>query len=78
MIREKLKALLLSGELILSDIDAVYDDFESRTCANCKYWTKNEECSLLIYTEFVNDFETDRQMATSPNFFCNKWESKDD
>ena len=47
---------------------------ESRTCNSCRYWNGNEECELLVYDYWVNDFCEDRCMITSPTFSCNKWE----
>jgi hypothetical protein len=53
-------------------------ELEKSTCESCKYWNGNEECELLVYNYWVNDFCDDRCMITSPSFSCNKWESKDD
>lgn len=51
-------------EIILNEI---YDDFENRTCENCKHTAtlgKNIACNLLSYW-------------VSNDFYCKKWESKE-
>ena len=48
-------------------IEAIYDDFESRTCENCK-WYINRGCGKII----------ENCIFPLPyNFGCNKWEKKD-
>ena len=46
-------------------IDIIYDDFESRTCSNCEWFT-NYSCGKATY-----EFPTDK------DFGCNKFESKE-
>lgn len=47
-------------------VDRIFDDFESRTCENCKYYHQNYLC-----LEVGNgDFEPDKY------FGCNKFISK--
>ncbi len=55
-------------------IDEIYDDFESRICDNCKYFTfentKIGTCRKGIY---------DKQLCSSEDYLvstfgCNKWE----
>ncbi len=60
-------------------VNAVYDDFESRTCENCKYYIEglqlfggsrficmNEEVGDIMYDHFSKDFG------------CNKFKRKQD
>ena len=60
-------------------IKEIYNDFESRSCDNCKHW--NNDCrnisinttGFCIYFGISNgDFEDDMKN----NFYCNKWEQK--
>ena len=54
-------------------IDSIYDDFENRTCENCKYYDSFNESSGMcanISIQFVNAVDSD--------FGCNGWESKND
>ena len=54
-------------------IDSIYDDFENRTCENCKYYDSFNESSGMcanISIQFVNAVDSD--------FGCNKWELKND
>lgn len=62
--------------IIHDTIDCIYDDFESRICDNCKYFTFENEiigtCQKGIY---------DKQLCSSEDhlvssFGCNKWKSK--
>lgn len=54
-------------------INKIYDDFENKTCSNCKYINKYNketwECSKDIKTSYFTNY-------IEHNFCCNKWESK--
>jgi hypothetical protein len=63
---------------VINFVDEIYNDFESRTCENCKHWNGNEECELLVYDYCINDYCDDRCITTSPSFSCNKWEDKNE
>ena len=52
-------------------IDKIYDDFESRTCENCKYNLNGIECNCN--ESVVEWLDTD----TFPDFGCNKFERKE-
>lgn len=62
-------------------VNKIYDDFESRTCENCKHYEEIiqgiGECSNDIYEGFsaglVYDYDN---MFLPKDFGCNKWESK--
>ena len=62
-------------------IDEIYDEIESRTCENCKYYEERiqgmGECNNIIYEGFsvglVYDYDN---MFLPKDFGCNKWESK--
>lgn len=49
-----------------SFIDEIYDDFESRTCENCKL-DNDLDCPLLFI-----------QHEKPSGVSCDKWEAKDD
>ena len=52
-------------------IDKVYDDFESRTCKSCKYFTSSPNTNKYDCCE--------KGIAdTSISFCCNKWEVRDE
>ena len=57
-----------------SFIEDVYDDFESRTCENCKHF------NILDYTEShgrcKNRSLTVHNRQVPKSFGCNKWERK--
>ena len=63
-----------------SVIDQIYDDFESRTCENCKYVensgqtysTAVQKCKLGI-----GDINEWGSVFCSKDFGCNKFERKD-
>lgn len=44
-------------------VDAIYDDFESRTCENCKHFNDDGEC---VYLDMLPD----------AGFGCNQFERK--
>ncbi len=50
-----------------SILDAVYDDFESRTCENCKHY--NNMCEYGITAPLFSEI-------TYKDFGCNKFERK--
>ena len=52
-------------------IHEIYDDFESRTCENCKIFTQNGTCPIYYEAYNINlaKDETD--------FNCSKWKIKD-
>ena len=54
-------------------IDKIYDDFESRTCENCKYniATANEDIMWCNNSDALEDFEV------FANFGCNKFERRE-
>lgn len=52
-----------------SVIDVIYDDFESRTCKSCKYFTSSPNTNKYDCCE--------KGIAdTSISFCCNEWESR--
>ena len=58
-------------------IDMIYDDFESRTCENCKHWSLDLEYGhKLGYCDkdIGNSLTIDN--VTKHNFGCNRWEKK--
>ena len=79
MTREEAKEDVL-GYVHMEDYDSVcefiderYDDFESRTCENCKHWNKTNEIAV--------SFDCNRwhgSVMTSKDFGCNKWEAMND
>jgi len=67
---------------IITAIYAVHNDYESRTCENCKhmhYWTETDiaECSA---NEPQLNWETMEPLdffEVTFDFGCNKWQQKD-
>ena len=53
--------------------DRAYDDFESRTCENCKHFN-HTRCGVVTY--YVNVAENNPQVDL--DFGCNRWNKKDD
>ena len=68
----KIEALMLecTDEEIQSFIDKIYDDFESRTCSNCKWRTPVSVC--MCETSELYDCCVDNIHV----FGCNQWEQK--
>ena len=65
-------------------VDKIYDDFEIRTCENCKYGYLEEEHLILCNASFYDDkiYDSDDDLLNNPLFYpnkdfgCNKWEAK--
>jgi len=61
-------------------IDKIFDDFESRTCENCKHWDEDDTGYgyKLGYCEkdVGNGFTIDN--VTQHSFGCNRWEQKEE
>jgi hypothetical protein len=82
---EAYKLMLIDlGKIGIGIVDKIYDDFESRTCSNCKFCeveyiedaTKYLQCineNSLLYMTSINDIND-----THKDFGCNQWENKDD
>jgi len=59
-------------------IKMIYDDFESRTCGNCKHYD-DDTCLVNFYDEW-SDYEMDFykvSISVPKDFGCNKFEAKD-
>lgn len=52
-------------------INEIYDDFESRTCKNCKQYINYHKLCRQDVSIFGESF-------LNKDFGCNKWEKKDD
>lgn len=58
------------GMVNLSDIDDIINEFEDRSCENCKTKTKiKANYSVYNYRCVENEF------FVKKDFFCNKWQS---
>lgn len=57
----------ISNDFVRQLLNEVYDDFDSRTCDNCKWHTDIEKS--YRYCDVVG-------VGTSNDFGCNKWEAK--
>lgn len=55
-------------------IDAIYDDFESRICENCKYSSVIQGTDRL----FCGCDEAEQLPTVNKDFGCNKFERKTD
>ena len=59
-------------------VDKIYDDFESRTCENCRNWSQEHITIGLCLMEVSEmDIPDLSKYSTSNNFGCNKFERKD-
>jgi len=59
------------GAAVFRLIHAIYDDFESRICENCKH-LQNGECSIINDWDCYND--SPAQWMPPKDFGCNKYE----
>ena len=57
----------------LNIINMIYNDFESQTCENCKYWNKYRECQKLFYHD---DHANHENLETDSDFSCNRFKAK--
>ena len=55
-------------------VDKIYNNFERRTCVNCKHWTETVD----IYGECEVGVTLNSLTDTVENFGCNKFERKTD
>jgi len=77
---EKHKLVFKQSQIpFLRHIDKIYDDFESRTCGNCKYFTIEfqKEGSCDMGTGFPIDIDGVIENYVAVDFSCNRWETKD-
>lgn len=74
MTREEAKQLnqILDFDGMDELLDEIYDDFESRTCENCKHWNANTKHKLVGSCSASENFRG----GCLKNFGCNKWEAK--
>ena len=96
MTRETLKDFLIQIEeapspsnrwkpdLVCEMVDKIYDDFESRTCENCKHSYSSSivnptHCSEVTFPYFneVDAEWEDMSMEITKDFGCNKFERKE-
>ena len=61
---------------INSIIDNIFDDFESRTCENCKYNKEQDDFMIFCDKEMCQDGSKMMWHSFTKDFCCNKWESK--
>ncbi len=77
MNREEAKDGIIKSEYIVPDafnlIDAIYNDFESRTCENCEHYNVSfkvyGDCAISVREVTLNDFR-----LVHKDFGCNKWQ----
>ena len=67
---------------ILESMDDVYKAYEnsiqSRTCEGCKYFLKEWQCKNEELNNFRPIMDADYWLHVPHDFYCNKWEKKDD
>lgn len=56
-------------------IDAIFDDFESRTCENCEHFNKVQINEGVIECFHLGDIKTDVRLTEY--FGCNQWEANE-
>jgi len=83
MTREQARKVHISGQGGYDFIDKIYDDFESRTCESCKYFTSvmNNQEPMECSNEFLNKMDenldvSDNYFRPDKNFGCNKYKQK--
>jgi len=66
-----------------SKVDSIYDDFENRSCNNCKWYDKELNKKVIGMcrntkspVEWIGSMYSENKQCL--NFNCNKWESKND
>lgn len=63
---------------INSIIDNIFDDFESRTCENCKYNKEQDDFMIFCDKEMCQDGSKMMWHSFTKDFCCNKWEIRDE
>jgi hypothetical protein len=79
MTRERLEQIVRdeSWEARVKAVHKAYDDFESRTCDNCKYLVSDDY--ELYCSKDITTFGDDMNWIDSIDTFgCNKFERKDE
>ena len=70
--REESKEKYVSKQLCPTQyefiIDSLYDEFESRTCSNCKYWKQKNSSYCNTLSTFI----------AHENFGCTEFKMKED
>ena len=79
--KERYKYGITTESDTLKLIDAIYDDFESRKCKNCKYFNEVSSCEHEKNTQYLTtsiqfDEQTYYQMDTTKDFGCNRFEGE--
>ena len=73
---DRVLKLPYKGSVIDIFIDKIYDDFENRTCENCKYY-KEEESYCKNEENEVFEFDNYKKMKVPDwKFGCNRFERK--
>ena len=54
-------------------IDEIYNDFENRTCKNCKYYLEDSSCNLMDNEQIHEKLNIFHRMLVEKNFGCNNW-----
>ena len=64
-----------SGETLGDMLRRVFNDFESRTCENCKFDCNSVTCNKGVGRPYeqIND---SYGVKVNKDFSCNKWDSK--
>ena len=66
---------MLDSKLLINQI---YDDMESRTCKNCKYYSyfKQDGCAVCDHEENIQEYLGGYGMQITEDFGCTNWKSK--
>ena len=69
----------ISFEISKVVVNKIYDDFESRTCDNCKWFDIDESIDPNNHFGWCNNKESCCvSNICTLSFGCNEWESKDE
>jgi hypothetical protein len=73
ILKQQKEDLIEAQEILIKAHERTIEDYMNRTCSNCKHWkvrsriVRSNECR-----QWANN------VMTSKDFYCNRWESKDD
>lgn len=65
---------MLSNEYV---IDEIYNEFESRSCSDCKSIKQDKDIPSLTYcSKGIAEYQSESYPSVGKDFYCNRWEAK--
>ena len=74
--KSRLNLLLNEGKNPYELVDAIYDEFDSRTCENCKYSNITLISDVMLCDKKVSATHGTWKSEINKDFGCNQWEKK--